>query len=396
LVSSASARGQAADHDEPSGAVPSLATTEPQDDASVAEWRPGSSQVADAPDAMPKASRADQTDPGKRARNLAIALGPGFFLHGSGQRAAGNPAEARSLLSVQAAGLGLVVVGLGGLAATGASRYTAGPLAATMIIGAGMFGTAYLSDVYATARPHDSAGLPPTNSATSVSEIGHRYVYDPQFRYRHFLVQRLDARIGRFTFSPQGWFALDDDNARITAHVSYRFSGPLPSGPPTLDGSYWDLSAGASHHRYDSDGFRILGAELLTRVRRDLLRYGAAFRGAFVEGALGVGLLRTDYDIEGTPVPSDYSDLLLAELAMGMYFGDAQGRGGEARLYYDHRHDGYASGLHLTGLGSGVAGHFGLDVRGYFTETFGLRLDAQVGSSHIVGLSLLLRQGKSR
>ena len=71
-------------------------------------------------------------------------------------------------------------------------------------------------------------------------------------------------------------------------------------------------------------------------------------------------------------------------------------QGGEARVYYDHRHDGYAAGLILTGLGSGVAGHFGLDLRGYFSETFGLRLDAQVGSSQIVGLSLLIRQGNQQ
>ncbi len=387
----------AAEPDAPGpGVQEAVAKDASDDDRDVAEWQPGASQVDNAPAAKPKDSRADQTDPSVRARNVAIALGPGFLLHGSGQRAAGNPEAAHRLLAVQATGLGLVVVGLGGLAATGASRYTAGPLAATMILGAGLFGTSYLSDIYATARPHDSVGRPATHAATSVSEVGHRYVYDPQFRYRQFLVQAFDARVGRFAISPQGWFALDDENARISAHLSYRFSGPLPSGPPAADGSYWDLSLGASHHRYDSDGFRILGAEVLTRVRRDMLRYGSAYRGAFTEAALGVGLLRTDYNIEGTPIDSDYSDLLLAELAFGMYFGDAQGRGGEARVYYDHRHDGYASGLHLTGLGSGVAGHFGIDVRGYFTDTFGLRFDAQVGASHIVGMSLLLRSGKSR
>ena len=280
----------------------------PAGDPDVATWQPGSAKLAPAREPKPRKDRSEETHPAARLKNVVTALGPGFILHGSGQRAAGNPSEADTLLAVQATGLGLVVVGLGGLAATGASRYTAGPLAATMIAGAGLFGTSYLADVYATARPHDSVGNPPTRVPVSESEIGYRSINDPQWRYRHFLVQALTLRAGRFILAPQGWFALDDRNARVSAHLSYRFEGPLPSGPRSADGSYWDLSLGASHHRYDSDGFRISGGEVLTRVRRDLFRHGGAFRGAFTEGALGVGLLRTDYNVEATDIPTDYND----------------------------------------------------------------------------------------
>jgi hypothetical protein len=62
-------------------------------------------------------------------------------------------------------------------------------------------------------------------------------------------------------------------------------------------------------------------------------------------------------------------------------------------LYYDHRHDGFAAGLKMTGLGSGVAGHFGMEGRLYLDSQWGLLLDAQVGSAYVAGLSILFRHG---
>ncbi|MEZ4219351.1 MAG: hypothetical protein R3B13_00390 [Polyangiaceae bacterium] len=361
-------------------------------DESVATWQPGASGVSPAPENAPAPDERDELEPSKRLSNTLIALGPGLVVRGSGQRAAGHGAAADALLATELAGLGLVVVGLGGLVLTGASRYTAGPFAATMVVGGGLFATSYAADVYTTFRPDGTLRDPPTHAPVTVSEVGHRYVYDPQFRYRHFLYEALEARVGRLALAPSAQFSLDDDNARLSGELRVRLQGPLPDGPPATDGSYWDVGIGASHHRYASDGFRMDGGELFMRLRRDLDRYAPSLRGGFAEGALGIGLLRTSYDIPGTEVPADGSTLLLAEFAFGAYFGDPDGVGGEAKLYYDHRHDGYAAGLLLTGLGSGVAGHFGFDLRGYFSETFGVRLDAQVGSAYVAGLSLLLRQ----
>jgi hypothetical protein len=82
---------------------------------------------------------------------------------------------------------------------------------------------------------------------------------------------------------------------------------------------------------------------------------------------------------------------LLASFGFGMYLDH---RGSELLLYYDHRHDDYAAGLKITGLGSGVAGHFGTASRVYFDDSWGVGLDAQIGSAAVVSLSALFRAEK--
>ena len=77
--------------------------------------------------------------------------------------------------------------------------------------------------------------------------------------------------------------------------------------------------------------------------------------------------------------------------ALGAYLGNPSRRGGEARVYYDHRHDDFAAGLKLESLGSGPLGHFGTDLRYYLTSHFGAHLDFQVGSAYVTSLSVLYR-----
>ena len=58
---------------------------------------------------------------------------------------------------------------------------------------------------------------------------------------------------------------------------------------------------------------------------------------------------------------------------------------------YDHRHDDFAAGLQLPGLGSGPAGHFGLASEIFVSPRWGLAADIQAGSAYVAGLSLLYR-----
>jgi hypothetical protein len=46
----------------------------------------------------------------------------------------------------------------------------------------------------------------------------------------------------------------------------------------------------------------------------------------------------------------------------------------------------------MEGLGSGVAGHFGIEGRWFFTRELGLSAHAEVGSAYVTGLSVLFRQ----
>jgi hypothetical protein len=144
-----------------------------------------------------------------------------------------------------------------------------------------------------------------------------------------------------------------------------------------------------SHSR--SGPFTRSSAELALAARYDLAHLGQTLRGGFVEFAAGYGRARIDYDIRGVDVPADGDDMLLARFGFGAVFRGNTYPGSQALIYYDHRHDDFAAGLVITGLGSGVVGHFGSELRWFFTPSFGVLAEAQIGSALVTGLSVLYR-----
>jgi hypothetical protein len=60
-------------------------------------------------------------------------------------------------------------------------------------------------------------------------------------------------------------------------------------------------------------------------------------------------------------------------------------------VFYDHRHDGYAGGLLMPGLGSGVAGQLGVRGRWFFDERYGIAAEGMFGSAIVAGASLVVR-----
>jgi hypothetical protein len=84
--------------------------------------------------------------------------------------------------------------------------------------------------------------------------------------------------------------------------------------------------------------------------------------------------------------------LLLTTFGFGVILRGKAAPGSIARLYYDHRHDDFAAGWLMPGLGSGAPGHFGGELRWYFGKRVGISGEAQVGSAVLGGVSLLLRE----
>ena len=168
--------------------------------------------------------------------------------------------------------------------------------------------------------------------------------------------------------------------------------GPRP-GHRERDGSFIDAETAVTHHAYSSDGFRTLTGEISALGRYDLSRFDESLAGSFVETGVGWALSALDLDAPGPDLGDDTEDLLLFRFGYGFYVGRAPGAHGEVGLHYDHRHDDYAAGLKLGGLGSGVAGHFVLSGKAYFSSEWGMLVDLQAGSAYIAGLSLLYRAG---
>jgi hypothetical protein len=108
-----------------------------------------------------------------------------------------------------------------------------------------------------------------------------------------------------------------------------------------------------------------------------------------VEWGLGAGWVFTHYQVGAHE--TDAAGLLLARFGYGLLFGQPGGRHGEMLLFYDHRHDDYAGGLKVTGLGSGAAGHFGLEGAFFFLPRWGVHAEVQAGSAYLAGLSIIHR-----
>lgn len=318
---------------------------------------------------------------------------PGLVVHGTGHYVLGEPKTARRLLLMEGVGLGLFLVGGVTLFATGASRYFAAPAAATTIAGFGLFSTAYLADIYGTVSTDGGAVAarlrPPARWET---ELGYRHVYDPQFAYRDFMVERVSRQIGPVRLSPSGMFSTSGDTARYRFEGQYRLAGAIDE-PRPRDVSFLDVTLGFVHQRYRPEQFTKTSAELSVDGRYDLGRWGPTLRGAFVELGLGYALGRIDYDLVGLAVPHDLEHVLLGRFGFGVTLRGLSAPGSEVVVYYDHRHDDYAAGLQLNGIGSGVAGHFGASARWFFVESFGIAADAQLGSAYLGGASLLFRPG---
>ena len=364
--------------------------------ATLEDAPPGASPV---PAGDPRADASEAADPPKyhrRPQAAAVAVVPGLVVHGAGHYVLGETRTANRLLLMEGIGLGGVVGSLAGLAVTGASRRAVGPLALMTIAGGFLMST--FADLYGVLAPADARGEPLRTAPWVQTEVGVRYVYDPNFRYRSFLVEGLDLRRGGFKLAPKAWFALNDDNARLEGTFGYRFLGPRPaargaSAERATDGSYLDLDFGALHHRYGTERFTMTGAEVMVRGRLDMARIGRTLRGSFSEVGGGLGL--QSYRYLGRV--EEANTLLLGWFAWGFYVGaKPSGVGGEVMTFYDHRHDDLAGGLKMNGLGSGVPGHFGARGTYFFLPNWGVSADARIGSAFVGGLSLLFREGARR
>jgi hypothetical protein len=353
--------------------------------------------AADAPPKTePEASERDPPPPetSDRALSGAAAVVPGVVVHGMGHYAAGETTTGNRLLLAEGVGLGLVFGAGYAIVATGASRYVVGPAAATVILGVGLFGTSFLADVYGSVSPDAAAaGRRGRAPAWVETELGYRHIADPIFSYENFVVESVSLRSERLRLTPSGWFSLGADNARYRVEGAYRFLGATPTfaDRPVMN-DHLDAVLGMVHHRYTTERFTRSSMELAVDTRYDLGHVGRTLRGAFVEASTGYSFGRIDYDIQGIEVPADFDDVLLARFGFGAVFRGKSNPGSEARVYYDHRHDDFAGGLIMEGLGSGVAGHFGIEGRWFFTRELGLSAHAEVGSAYVTGLSVLFRQ----
>jgi hypothetical protein len=342
--------------------------------------------------AAPRAEAAEETGaaaarapltPGRRTAAVAAALVPGLILRGSGHFVAGEREAARRLLVAGGAGAGALLLGLTALAATGASRYTVGPLAAVSMTGAGLFLGSALADVYGVAVPAGGLG-DVTPGPRWLVELGARYVANPNptMSAEALSVEAITFRAARFRVGVEAQAALDEANARLRAPAALALWRPGA-------GTQVEVEIAVSHHHQGPGAVsRTLGEAGLVG-RFDFGRLAPTMAGSFLDAAAGVAVGAARYHDLATEAMS----LLTGGVGFGFRVGRGPRAGGEIAVFYDHRHDGFAEGLKARGLASGPLGHFGARADLFATAAWGVRLDAQVGSAIVAGASLLWRPG---
>lgn len=346
--------------------------------------------AASAPPA-PEVSAAPADSSPSRPLAVTSAVVPGLIVHGAGHYVLDEKRTARNLLIMEGVGFGLTAVGGLTVFFTGASRYFIAPAITAVMTGGGLIATGYFADIYGTANRDGGAVTARLRAPVAwETELGYRRVYDPQFAYRDFLVERVSHQIGAFRFSPSGWFSTRGDTARYRLEGQYRVLGATAGQTPS-DASFLDVTLGFVHQRHRPERFTKGSAELAVDVRYDLGRLGRTLRGSFVDLGTGYALGRMDYDATGVDVPSDFEHLLLGHFGFGILLRGKSAPGSEVAIYYEHRHDDYAAGLKSAGIASGNLGHLGLGGRWYVSDRFGFAGDVQVGSAYVGGVSLLFR-----
>lgn len=311
-----------------------------------------------------------------------VALVPGLVVHGLGHMTGGDTEAGLELLFWEGIGFGMMATGAVPLVLTGASRQVITPALTTFLMGTGIFFQSWMADVFGAATGGLATG-PMGRLPGWWVEVGHRAIYDPQFEYRNLAVVGAEGWVGEFRLSPRAWVALDADNQRLRAEGAWRFLG-ASGGEARQGGDFLEVVGALTSHSYGDEGFSVLTGEVALQGRYDLRGLSPTLRGSFVELGFGQALEAYSYEVPELALVEDTASLLLGRFGTGFYLG----RGGEALVYYDHRHDDYAAGLGLTGLGGGAPGHFGVEGFVPLWGPWAVGWEAQVGSAYLGGLQV--------
>jgi hypothetical protein len=348
------------------------------------------------PDQDKTATERPPREFGRSALGTAAAVVPGLVVHGTGHLVIGESKTGLRLLAVEGVGIGALAAGFVPGLLSGASRPVIGPALALGATGLGLIAISFLADVYGVVAPAGGVGEPFRVAPTLQVSLGYRYVYDPVFSFRNFVVQDIDYRTGPWRLHPSAWFALDDTTSRLAAQFAYRLSGPRPrcDSSPSHDGSFLDIEAAITRYAFTSERFNTTSGELAIAGRLDMARVGPSLRGSFAEMSLGVAMQASSYAARGTT--ANVAERLLTRFAYGLYLGFAGAPRGEVAIYHESRQDGFVGGLKLPGFANGAIGpgHFGAMGQLFVTSQWGAAMEAAIGSAYVTGLSILYRQGE--
>ena len=311
----------------------------------------------------------------------------------------GDRKTARRLLAAEGLGLAGLVTGFAALGVSGASPHFVSPSILLIVAGAGLFSTSALADLYGVLTPPGGTGAASPSVAAVEARAGTLFVRNPTFPYRWLASTGMDLRLHRWRLAPTLFRTFAGPTLRAEVRAGYRLRGRQTgrsSGPGNTERELHRARRGTGPpprgSRGSSPSISPPPRSCLSG-RTELARLAPSLAGSFLDWGFGLAMGASHY---GGPVGTfEATDLLLARFGYGFYLGRGPAPRAEVLLAYDHRHDDFAGGLKIPGLGSGPAGYFGVEATAHLHESWGVRAVAQAGSAHVVGLQLVYRRADS-
>lgn len=133
----------------------------------------------------------------------AIAVGPGFLVHGLGHYYAGDSRTALSLLLAELAGIGLIIAGSVIDDSTNGGGSTGGIRNALTHSGVLLFFGSWVADIVGTFKGAESFDSSSRRTRGNVLGIAYRFTENPLTPFKHHLVTRLSLDSGRIWLRPE-------------------------------------------------------------------------------------------------------------------------------------------------------------------------------------------------
>jgi hypothetical protein len=321
--------------------------------------------------------------PSRRAAAVALAIGPGFVVHGVGSWTVRERRTAKRLLYGEVIGLG-IATGAGLLVGgSGGNPYTIVPGVPIVIAGGGMFFQSWLADIWVAAGGENAIVERARAQAPWTVELGTSWLHDA-YRERALLRGGASAWLGRIGVSANALFDAGGDAKLADGSVHVRLLGPLASGEAIDDGSRITVRAGTRIHVDDADRTSQWTQELEVSGRLDLVHLDARFARSFAELGTGIGVVRVKYG----DMTSEWSSTLLGHFAWGAYLGAR----GEAKLFYEHTRDGLVGGLPAW-RAAGFVGYVGAAVDVRVWGPWAVRGELAIGNAYLSTLTIGYRGG---
>ena len=215
----------------------------------------------------------------------AIAIGPGFLVHGLGHYYAGDTRTALTLLLAELTGIGLAVAGAIVQVRTNGAGSTGGVGNALVHAGTLLFLGSWAADIIGTFKGSESFEPSSRRVKTRMIGLAYRFTDNPLTPFKHHLVTRLTLDNGRFWIRPE----LDLEAGLELWQLSVDMGGRIFVG----DNPFNRIGVGlnARRHAVRLFGYTATSAVGFVEFQVDLGQVVQGMRNFYLFNRTGYGLL---------------------------------------------------------------------------------------------------------